>query len=158
VQPERFPGDFPGTIKVPPSLPRLVAAADLVCLGRVVGLHEEGEAEYLVGETARRFRRMAASVAVERVYAGDVRPGPIDVELLVPELPSALARLDEGERAVLFLERRGAHHRLVDVSTAKIPAERTDEQALRALAEARDGPDEAVARIAGAILADLERA
>ena len=100
------------------------------------------------------FNRVVAHAEVERVFNGAPAES-VDVEFLRLDLPSSLARLDEGERAVLFLRRRDGRYGLVDPSTAKIPVDRVDEQTRRALLEARDGAAGEVARIATEILSAI---
>jgi hypothetical protein len=136
-------------------VPRLVAA-DLVCRGRVARVAVEGEETYLIGSEPTVFRRVRATVEVERAYKGSSAP-EVEVELLQLDLPSGLARLEEGEVAVLFLERRDGRYALADPVTAKIRVEGVDEATRRALAEAREGSDADAARVAREILADLER-
>jgi hypothetical protein len=118
-QPEPFPGVFPGTLGVAPDAPRLATASDLVCVGRVRECRELGRVTYLVNGEPTEFRRIAAVVDVERSVLGtpDER---IEVEVLGLNEPSGLARLEEGERALLFLVRRGDRYALTDLVTGAV--------------------------------------
>ncbi len=152
--PEPFPGVFPGTIGVPPDLARLVAASDLVCVARVRGVSKLGTVTYLVNGAPVSFDRVVASLDVERALAGSAAE-LAEVELLELDEPSALARLAQGERAALFLVRRGDRYVLADPVTASINLERLDEEVRRALIEARGSADAEVARIAAGLFAEL---
>src|SRR5438067_1579918 len=96
-QPEAFPGTYPGTIQAPPDFPSLIAAADLICLGEVGTVRDDGEKTYLVRGTPVRFRRRVASFVVERTYKGSAGEDPLQVEFLESEVPSTLTVLLEGE-------------------------------------------------------------
>jgi hypothetical protein len=125
VSPEAFPGTFPGTISAPPDVPRLLERSDLVCLGQVKDASDEGEASYLVGERELTFERVVSAVGVEETFRGSAGGDAIEVEWLRLDLPSALARLQPGDRAVLFLVRHGDRYRLTDAGGGKV--EPTDE-------------------------------
>jgi hypothetical protein len=118
---EPFPGDFPGTIGVPPDVQQLAAASDLVCVGEVADHSEQGEVQHTIGSEEHTFERVAATVRVEQTLRGDAPGDTIEVEWLRLDLPSALARLEPGERAVLFLTRDGDRYRLADVANGKQP-------------------------------------
>jgi hypothetical protein len=155
-RPEPFPGVFPGTIGTSPDLAALVAASDLVCIARVTGVRRLGTVTYLVNGEPAPFERVAASLDVERGLAGSAVE-PAEVEMLELDEPSALARLAEGERAALFLVRRGARYALADPVTAAIDLARPHEDVRRVLVEAQESADAEVARIAAALLAELTR-
>ena len=125
MSPEPFPGTFPGTISAPPDLPRLRERSDLVCLAQIKDANEEGEARYLVGERELTFERVVSTVRVEETFQGTAGADTIDVEWLSLDLPSALARLEPGDRAVLFLIRDGDRYRLTDAGGGRVAA--TDE-------------------------------
>lgn len=160
---EPFPGVFPGSIWTPPDVIALTEVADLVCRGRVVRVVEEEQTTYLVGTEEVEFRRRVATVHVDHAYkpAGKADGVEVEVELLVPDAPSAVADLREGEDVVLFLKRRESRYALADMITAKIdagspagsPGSPRDaiEQAIR---EAADAPGGEVARD---LLEDLAR-
>jgi hypothetical protein len=121
-EPQPFPGTFPGTISTEPDVPRLAAAADLVCVGRVGSVGEEDRVTYRVHDEDVPFRRLVATVDPERVLKGEEPPGAVDVEFLQAETPTSLVQLEEGERALLFLDRRGERFAPADLVTAKLPA------------------------------------
>ena len=158
---EPFPGVFPGSIWTPPDVVALTGAADLVCRGRVARVVEEERTTYLVGAEEVEFRRRVATVHVDHAYKPAGTGGDVEVELLVPDAPSAVADLREGEDVVLFLQRHGSRYALADVTTGKIdagsPAGRPGsprdaiEQAIR---EAAGAPGGEVAR---ELLDDLAR-
>jgi hypothetical protein len=125
VSPEAFPGNFPGTIGVPPDVPYLRERSDLVCLGEVNDASAEGEARYLVGDEEYTFERVVSKVRLEQTFHGAADSDTIDVEWLRFDLPSGLARLDPGDRAVLFLTRAGDRYRLTDAGSGR--ADATDE-------------------------------
>ena len=131
MSPEAFPGSFPGTISAPPDVPRLLEHSDLVCLGTVQDARSEGDVRYLVGERELTFERVVSTVGVEETFLGSAGGDTIDVEWLRLDLPSALARLEPGDRAVLFLTRDGDRYRLTDAGGGRVDA--TDE-VLRQLA------------------------
>lgn len=155
-QPEQFPGDFPGTIGVPPDVPRLVAASDVVCLGRVMGLSEEGEARYLIGSEEYAFERVVASVRVERTFKGPPELDTIEVAFLRLDLPTGLIRLEEGQRRVLFLRRDGDRYRLADAGTGTLDPSAPTGDVRQALEDAREAGEDDVARIAEGVLAEVE--
>ncbi len=116
---EPFPGQFPGTISAPPDVPRLRELSDLVCVGEVVEVAEEGEVRYLVGSDEYTFERVVSTVRVDQTFHGSSDGETIDVEWLRFDIPSALARLERGDRAVLFLTRAGDRYRLADVGSGR---------------------------------------
>jgi hypothetical protein len=125
VSAEPFPGTFPGTIKAPPDVPYLRERSDLVCLGEVTETSEEGVARYLVGEQEHEFERVVSKVNVEQAFGGSPGSDTIEVEWLRFDIPSALARLEVGDRALLFLTRDGDRYRLTDAGGGRVDA--TDE-------------------------------
>jgi len=119
VSAEPFPGQFPGTISAPPDVPRLRERSDLVCVGEVVDVAELGEALYLVGAEEYTFERVVSTVRVAETFQGSSDGETIEVEWLRFDIPSALARLERGDRAVLFLTRAGDRYRLADVGSGR---------------------------------------
>jgi hypothetical protein len=122
VSPEVFPGNFPGTIGVPPDVPHLRERSDLVCLGEINEAADQGEARYLVGDEEYAFERVVSNVHIEQTFHGSADSDTIAVEWLRFDLPSGLARLDPGDRAVLFLTRAGDRYRLTDASSGRADA------------------------------------
>jgi hypothetical protein len=120
---------------VPPDVPRLVAASDLVCIGRVRERRELGRVLYLVHGEPMEFQRIAAALDVERAVTGTADE-QIEVELLGLDEPSGLARLEEGRRALLFLIRRDERYALADLVTGVVDLD-------------RPGADEVLARLQG---------
>jgi hypothetical protein len=120
VSAEPFPGSFPGTIKAPPDIPYLRERSDLVCLGEVEETSEEGVARYLIGDSEYEFERVVSSVRVEQAFHGSPASATIEVEWLRFDIPSALARLEVGVRAVLFLTRDGDRYRLTDAGGGRV--------------------------------------
>ena len=116
---EPFPGQFPGTISAPPDVPRLRERSDLVCVGEVVDVSEAGEARYLVGAEEYTFERVVSTVRVDRTFQGSSDGEAIEVEWLRFDIPSALARLERGDRAVLFLTRTGHRYRMTDAGSGR---------------------------------------
>lgn len=165
--PEPFPGVYPGTISTTPDVAALVKAADLVALGTVGAVRDEGEVVYRVGTTDVGFRRRVAALQVERALKGAAGAGGlVEVEFLQPEVPSSMTRLHEGEAVVLFLKRRGPRHALVDLVTSAIEPRRLREtfghgaasprsDLVQALQEAMRDPAPDVSVVANAILEQL---
>jgi hypothetical protein len=116
---EPFPGNFPGTISAPPDVARLRERSDLVCLGEVVDVAEAGEAVYLVGSDEYTFERVVSTVRVDETFHGSPEGETVEVEWLRFDIPSALARLERGDRAVLFLTRAGDRYRLADTGSGR---------------------------------------
>jgi uncharacterized protein YfaS (alpha-2-macroglobulin family) len=132
-QPEPFPGVFPGTIGAPPDVPAFVTASDLVCVARVRERREQGRVLHLVNGEPVEFRRISATVDVERAVEGTADE-QMEVELLELDEPSGLARLEEGARVLLFLVRRDERYTLTDLVTGAVDL-------------GRPGADEVLARL-----------
>lgn len=149
-----FPGDFPGTIGVPPDVAALTRAADVVCVVSVEDVLDDGETTYGVRGEAVLFHRQLASARVERVAKGAASVSRIQVAFLVPDVPPSFAILRPGERAILFLT-RGEPYELVNPLNAKLGVGAESRAALRAAA---DGADRDVADVANSLLAALPEA